>query len=227
MKRLIVGLVLVAVMAAGCGSPPPDPNALLKTARDKVNASPTVHFVLTSSNATGQGLYATGGEGDAKRPNQMTGTFNISYNGFPLSLHIASVNGTFYAQSPISGGWVAENPAKYNLADPGTLIDPTNGLAGLLNQTSNVKLESNDRYNGEELYEVSCQVPGASIQKLLQDADPSKPVDATFGVDTSTNELRRIVLSGPLISVGVTTTFTIILTNYGENVTVTPPPVAK
>ena len=34
---------------------------------------------------------------------------------------------------------------------------------------------------------------------------------------------RRVVLTGPFISKGTDTTYTLVLTNYGENVSVTPP----
>jgi hypothetical protein len=64
------------------------------------------------------------------------------------------------------------------------------------------------------------------VAALLTSADPSKSVAATFGIDTSNNQLRRVVLTGPFISKGTDTTYTLVLTNYGENVSVTPPPAS-
>ena len=61
---------------------------------------------------------------------------------------------------------------------------------------------------------------------LLTSADPSKSVAATFGIDTGTSQLRRVVLTGPFVSTSTDSTYTLVLTNYGENVSVTPPPAS-
>jgi hypothetical protein len=49
-------------------------------------------------------------------------------------------------------------------------------------------------------------------------------VAATFGIDTTTSQLRRVVLTGPFVTVGTNSIYTLILANYGENVSITPPP---
>ena len=72
-----------------------------------------------------------------------------------------------------------------------------------------------------------ARCPGRPSLQLLTSADPSKTVAATFGIDTSTNQLRRVVLTGPFVSAANTnTSYTLVLTNYGENVSVTPPPAS-
>ena len=58
---------------------------------------------------------------------------------------------------------------------------------------------------------------------LLTSAAPSRPVAATVGVDASTHQLRRVSMVGPFFSATQDSTFTVVLSNYGENVTVTPP----
>jgi lipoprotein LprG len=87
-----------------------------------------------------------------------------------------------------------------------------------------MQVESDDRYNGEALHEIGCMLPGKAVAALLTSADPSKDVAATFGIDTTTNQLRRVVLIGPFVTVAKDSTYTLILANYGENVSITPPP---
>jgi len=48
-------------------------------------------------------------------------------------------------------------------------------------------------------------------------------VQATIGVNASSHQLRRIVLVGPFFEKAHSSTFTLVLDRYGENVTITPP----
>ena len=74
-----------------------------------------------------------------------------------------------------------------------------------------------------ELDEIGCSVPGTLVASLLTSADPSKPVQATVGVDATSHQLRRVALVGPFFDKAQSSTFTVVLDNYGENVTITPP----
>ena len=54
-------------------------------------------------------------------------------------------------------------------------------------------------------------------------ASPSADVQMVMGVAKESHQIRRVVLTGPLIVPGTTSSFTIIISNYGEKVDVTPP----
>jgi hypothetical protein len=161
-----------------------------------------------------------------KRPASMSGTLQVSIYGLALSVPVVSVGGTFSVKLPTSSSFTAANPADYGFADPARLIDPNDGLSSLLLKCSSAQVESDDRYNGEALHEIGCTLPGAAVAALLTSAAPSKTVAATFGIDTSTDQVRRVVLTGPFVSATSNSTYTLILANYGENVSVTPPPAA-
>ena len=59
---------------------------------------------------------------------------------------------------------------------------------------------------------------------LLVDAEPSQPVAVVYSIDTSTHQVREVELTGPIFEAGHDSTFTLLITNYGESVSVTPPP---
>jgi lipoprotein LprG len=227
LRRLAVVSTAVLLLSA-CGSsnaPSLDAVTLLKTAKSVVDSTPSFHFVLTSADVTGSGAELTGGSGDMKRPDSMSGTLQVSIYGLALNVPVVSIGGVFSVKLPTGGGFTTANPADYGFADPATLIDPNTGLSSLLLKCQSPQVESDDRYNGEELHEIGCSLPGSAVAAVLTSADPSKTVAATFGIDTSTNQLRRVVLTGPFVSANNTnTTYTVVLTNYGENVSVTPPP---
>jgi len=215
------------VSASGCGgSTPIDATALLRQTKSIVDGTKTLHFLLTSSNAQGTGPLISGGEGDAERPAGFAGVLDVSVAGLALSIHVVSFGGTFYVKLPTAGRFSVADPSRYGFGDPAKLLDPDQGLSSLLTVCASPSLGNADRYNGEELDEVSCSLPGTRVAALLTSADPSKPVAATFGVDPLNDQLRRVVLVGPFFSRSVSSTFTLILDSYGENVTVTAPPAA-
>ncbi len=216
----------VVLLVGACGGPSINATSLLKTTKSVVDRTPSFHFVLTSSNVTGSGAALTGGHGDMKRPDSMSGVLEVSIFGLSLSVPAVSVGGRFSVRLPTGSGFTGADPSAYGFADPARLIDPRSGLSSLLLQCGSPQVESDDRYNGEALHEIGCSLPGKTVAALLTSADASKNVAATFGIDTATDQLRRVVLTGPFISKSTDSTYTLVLTNYGENVSVTPPPAS-
>ena len=224
--RRLAAVSTAVLLLSACGGPSINAASLLKTAKGVLDSASSFHFVLTSANVTGSGAQLTGGNGDMKRPDSMSGTLQVSIFGLALSVPVVSIGGVFSVKLPTGSGFTSANPSDYGFADPAKLIDPTTGLSSLLLKCQSPQVESDDRYNGEALHEIGCSLPGSAVAALLTSADASKSVTATFGIDTSTSQLRRVVLTGPFISASSDTTYTLVLTNYGENVSVTPPPAS-
>lgn len=226
LRRLAVITPAVLLLVSACDGTSIDATSLLKTTKSVLDATPSFHFVLTSANVTGSGAQLTGGSGDMKRPDSMSGVLQVSVFGLALSVPAVSVGGTFSVKLPTGSGFTTANPSDYGFGDPAKLIDPNAGLSSLLLKCQSPHVQGDDRYNGEALHEIGCSLPGNAVAALLTSADASKSVAATFGIDTSTNQLRRVVLTGPFISKSNDSTYTLVLTNYGENVSVTPPPAS-
>jgi len=225
--RLASGLLIVSMFAVnGCGGSKPDPTTLLRKAKATVDRTQSLHFHLTSASVQGTGPLISGGDGNAKRPDGFEGSLDVGFSGLQLRIQVVSTGGVFYAMLPASSVFTRADPSQYGFGDPGTLLDPNKGLSSLLLLCKSPATGDSDRYNGEELDEVSCSLPGAAVARLLTSADPAQPVAATFGIDPSSYQMRRVVLTGPFFSKSAPSTFTVILDNYGENVTVTAPPVA-
>ncbi len=229
--HVIAGLRRIAVVAttsllllSGCGTPAINATDQLHKTKTVLDGTPSFHFTLSSADVSGNGPLLTGGRGDMQRPASMSGTLQVSIYGLAISVPVVSVGGTFSVKLPTSPGFVAANPADYGFADPARLIDPNHGLSSLLLKCRSPHAQSDDRYNGEALHEIACTLPGKDVAALLTSADSSKDVAATFGIDTTTSQLRRVVLTGPFVTVGKDSTYTLILANYGKNVLITPPP---
>ena len=217
---------VAASLVAACGSSrtyETDPRALLREGKQAVDATQSVHFSITSSEVQASGTYITGGSGDAKRPDGFTGSLAVVVGGLPLNIAILSTHGTFYVKLPFSSTYAATDPAKYGFADPGHLIDPSTGLSTLLVSAKTASLGDRDRFRGEELYEVHASFPGQQVKDLLTSADPAKDVSGTVGINVDNHQVRRVVLTGPFFDAKKLSSYTLILDNYGENVSITPP----
>ena len=188
-----------------------------------VDSTPALHFTIASENATGSGVFITGGDGDAARPDRFAGTIAVSLNGIPVNIRILSVNGVF-AVSLLGGPFTPTDPGRYGFEDPAKLINPNAGLSSLLNDATSAVLGDRDRFpgSGEELYEVQVALAGDRVKTLLPDADPAKPVQGTVGIEVDSHQVRRVVLTGPLLDAAKNSTFTLVLDRYGENVSITP-----
>jgi hypothetical protein len=224
-SRLLAAAAGMALLGAACGgSSGPSAVTLLQRAKAKFDQTSAFHLEITSSNASGNGLVLKSASGDAARPSKFQGTLTVEESNLPVQIGVVSVGGTSYVRLPFSGAYIAANPAQYGFANPGKLLDPNTGISTLLPATQSPKLGSTTRYSGESLQEVSGTLPGRKVKQVLLDANPSQPVSVVYSIDTSNNEVRLVDLTGPLFQSGQDATFHLILTNYGESVSITPPP---
>src|SRR5487761_549696 len=210
MRRPLAAIAGLAALVASCGYAGPSASTLLQRGKAAFDHTSAFHLQLTSQDATGSGILLTGANGDAVRPDGFRGNLQVEQSGLNLQVSVVSTAGHFYIQLPFSAAYQSANPAEYGCADPGKLLDP--------------KIGSSVRYNGESLQQVDATLPGQLVASLLVDADPSQPVSVVDGIDTANNQLRTVDLTGPLYQAGHQSTFHLILTGYGENVSVTPPP---
>ena len=217
----------MSAMTAGlvaCGQPEGSALTLLTKAKSLLDSAGSVHFALASSGArSDSGVTLLGGYGDIQRPDAFTGTLNIVIAGYTTSVAAVSKHGTFYIRNPIDQQFETADPTMYGFADPARLMDTKTGLSSLLLECTDVSQHGDDRNAGELLHELSCTLPGAAVQALLTDAAPDQTVPATVGIAAGNGQLRRVVLTGPFYNSTSTTTFTLVVDNYGENVTITPP----
>jgi hypothetical protein len=222
---LVAAVALTLLTSCGSSTPKLSATALLQKARGVVNASSGAHFVLTSTGVGTKGTNITGGEGDLIRPDELQGSFQVTVDGFVASVKVASIGNVFEALTPFASHYVVTNPASYGLTNPAELLDPVHGLTSLLTAAVDPQSGPSERINGELLDTVDFTVPGTDIP-VLPDAAPSQPVAMVAAIDPSSYQLREVTLTGPLITATSNSTFTLVLTQYGEHVKITLPPTS-
>lgn len=209
----------LGVAACGTSAPVLTPGQLLASAQAALNATPSVHFSITSSGASGNGI--TGGAGSLVRPAGLTGTFDVDVHGLPLTVGVKAEGAKFYVRQPFFG-YQATNPAKYGLVNPELLLSRTHGLTGILAGVHDGRSDGTTRLSGELLDKVSGSVPGTDIP-VIPDLAPSKPVAVVADIDPTTRQLRQVILTGPFVSASVPTTYVVTLTDYGKPVSISLP----
>ena len=144
-------------------------------------------------------------------------------SGVAANLKVVSVDHKVYAQLPLTSGYQVIDPSAFGFGDPGALLDPQTGISQLLTAATDAKLGEKKRVNGEVVQEVTADLPGDLVQKLLTSKDPSKPVQARYSIATDSGQLRRAELTGPFFVAGQDGTYTLDLSKYGADVSITAP----
>jgi hypothetical protein len=217
-------LAVPALTACGGGSSEPDSAAdLLADAKQTLDETETLHFVLGSEGAPEVGTELVGGEGDIARPASFEGTLQVLAMGSTLDLAVVSVDGTVYAQLPFTSGYSVVDPAQFGFGDPGALIDPETGISQLLAEAENAELGEERRVEGDVVREVTADLPGELVEQILTSEDPSRSVQARFSIAVDSGELLRAELTGPFFSAEDDATYTLELSDFGADVEITAP----
>jgi lipoprotein LprG len=151
------------------------------------------------------------------------GSLKVNVGGLLLPLQVVATGGKFWIMRPFSSTWEEVNPQQYGLNDPALLLDPHSGLTALLSAAGAPTFTGKDRFNGEELDEIQVNVNGNKVAELLPGGNPSATDQVTLGITDSGHQLRRLVIRGQVVTKTDTSVYTLVFTNYGENLTVTPP----
>ena len=208
--------------AAATTSAPPDAAALLATARATIDRTQALSFVLQGTDLPADGNVLVGGSGDVARPDGFQGSLDVRFAGALAKVEVVSTGGDFYAKLPLTSVFAKTDPKTLGFGDPGRFMDPEVGISQLLTKATGPKVAGESRVGEDVVTQVTADLPGDVVADLLTSADPAQPVKATFAL-TKEGELRRAVLVGPFWAKGTDSTYTILLQDYGKNVSITAP----
>ena len=222
---------LCVVSVASCSSEPSgttasetqlSPAQQLAAAKAKVDAAPSVHLGLVSSNVPSGASGVMSADGWGKHPPAFKGTFQVTLKGVQADAEITSLDGEVYAKLPFIPGTNKIDPKTFGLPDPAVLFSPDKGLTTLLTATTSPVAGEPVRQGPEVLSTISGSLPGKAVTDLFGIGDSGGTFSATYGL-TDTGELRRVVLTGPFFGAGTTSTYTLTLDQYGQPVSITKP----
>jgi lipoprotein LprG len=229
LRRLLATLatvVAVGAATAGCGggsSSHEAPGTALKSARTQLASTSGLTLSLHTDDLPDgvEGLRsASGTVTDAPA---YDGTLGVVTRVGSFSVPVRSVDGTVYAQIPLTPGWSQVNPTDYGAPDPAQLLSPERGLPSVLAATTGAKSAGQVRGgtdNKEVLSTYTGVVPASAVSRIIPGA--TGDFGATYAV-TSDDQLRQVTLKGVFYAGHPVCTYTLELTGYGATKVVTAP----
>lgn len=228
---LFAALALLPAVLAACGSgssTAPNSTALLTTAAAKLGTDTAFHFVMTEQNPgtpTGDQTDIRSATGDAVKPDKLSADATVAAGSLgTVNTSVIVVGTNAWYKNPLTGQY--ESADQYvNIG--GFFNDLNNGLAGALkNGLSDVSAPTDGSVNGTACWKINAKVSSDYLAAVTGGAvQGGQQVPVVLYVGKDDGQLHEVQIPGKLTTFDTDqTTRTVILSNFNENVTITPPP---
>lgn len=229
-RVLVTVAAAAALLLAGCTGGSDDGGGVdtaalqkrLDTARTVIDDAETVDVSIAASevpdgvsgllSAKGRGNHSPAFEGDVK----------VSTGGATLTAKVIAVDGTVYASTGITPGYLTIDPASLKAPDPASLLDPDQGVTRILEQTKDLDQGDRSRDGSDVLTSITGTLPGDVVAQIIPSADAQATFDVTYRLDDDV--LRDASMTGPFYGGGADVTYTLVLRTSDEPVEITAPP---
>lgn len=198
------------------------PAERLAAAKAKLDAAPSVHLKLASTNVPEGATGVVSADGWGKHPPAFKGTFTLTLKGISADAQVTSVGGEVWAKLPLVPGTNKIDPKTFGVPDPAVLFSPDKGLTSLLTATAAPTAGGQVRQGSEVLSTITGSVPGSAVADLFLVGDRNGTFATTYGL-TDGQELRQVAIVGPFFGAGTSSTYTLVLDQYGAPVTIETP----
>ena len=228
-RRLVLSSTALAATAiltacSGAGEEPAKaPHEVISIAQEKLASAKFVHISLSTQELPpGQNGVAEAvgsGEFSTTEP-KFQGTVQGRGKDVTANLEMSGIGDKAWWKL-FTPDFTVADLADVGAPNPASFFHPVTGLPGLLGQATDVTAGKETRVGRDVVTTYSGKLPGKVIKDLLFLGDGTKPFDITFGI-TKDGELRQAVTTGEFFT-GTTSTYTLLITDYGKAVTITAP----
>jgi lipoprotein LprG len=216
-------LTLTACSGGEESDPGPTPKEVMADAKATLDETSGVSITLTAEDLPEGVMAVRRAEGVGTHDPAFDGTLTVVLSGTDFDVPVVAVDGTVWAQIPLTPGWSDVDPAEYGAPDPAQLMSTEDGLSSLLTATTGLQAGESVRGgddNREVLTEYSGTVPGDVVDGIIPGA--SGDFDATYTV-TDDAELRTARLTGVFYPDTAPMTYVIDFADYGSSPDITKP----
>lgn len=226
---VLASLTLATAFIAGCSSgskqssgPLPDATTLVKQSADTTKAVKSAHIVLSvQGKIPGLPIKTLTGDLTTAPATAASGNATITLGGSDIDANFAVVDGNLYA-TLTPNKWSDFGKAS-DIYDVSVLLNPDSGLGNALTNFSNAKAEGRENVNGQNTIRISGNVSADAVNKIVPQFNATQPVPSTVWIQESGD--HQLVQANLQKSSGNSAQIT--LSNWGEAVNVTKPPVSS
>jgi lipoprotein LprG len=227
MFAILAAVSLAAALIAGCSSsskqsskPLPDAATLLKESSQATKNVNSVHLVLSVTGKI-KGLPVKTLTGDLiTAPNTAAkGHTTITFSGNDIDVDFVVFDTVLYA-TLTPNKWSDFGPAA-DIYDPSSILNPNTGLANVLANITDPKVEGRDTINGQDTVRITGKVSAETVNQLAP-LKATQPLPTTVWIQE--NGDHQLVQATLEQSAG--NSIQMILSNWNAPVQVTKPPVS-
>lgn len=221
---LAAGILSIAILLTGCsGAGGPDPQERLNQAQAAIENAEAITIGLSSADvptnvdgvqaATGTGII----DGDLIK---FEGEFQGRVAGMTATVAILAIGDDTYMKL-FTPSYEPVDLNTLGVPNPVVFFAPDTGIASLIAATTGLANGEEVREGEDILTEITGTLDGEHVHALLRIGQPGDTFHVTYGL-TEQNELRSAVLVGEFWG-GTTSTYTLLLTDYGKVVPIDAP----
>ncbi|MFN2321196.1 MAG: LppX_LprAFG lipoprotein [Dermatophilaceae bacterium] len=195
----------------------------LAVAQANLEATDALTITLTSTNVPTDvnGVRSATGVGVIdEASNRFAGEVEARITGITATVEIICIGEDAYMKL-FTPEFAPTDLEALGAPNPTSFLDPDTGIASLMAATTDLAEGGRQREGREILREITGTLPGEKIEGLLRLGGPGLEFDVTYGL-TPEDELRRAVLEGEFYE-GTRSTYTLVLTDYGQAVPIEVP----
>jgi lipoprotein LprG len=220
-------LALTAVACSGGDEEADDeqtPKEVLAAAKKVLDETSGVQIDLTTPGLPDGVQGISGAKGVVTAAPAFEGEIEVVLSGTSFTVPVVAVDGTVYAQLPLTSGYQDIDPGDYNAPDPAGLVTGETGFSSLLTATTGAtkgKTVRGGANNEEVLTTYTGSVPGTAMEKVIP-SSAGDSFDATYQVSDD-GELREASFVGVFYPDSGEMTYTVTFDAYGTEKDITAP----
>jgi hypothetical protein len=226
MKHAILVAVLLAAACSG-SSPAPNPASELRQSAAAMGSVKTVAAdVKFGGGLVFQGFTLDSASSKIKLPSASDTIIKVKQQDFLIDLEVISVDGHVYFKAPFSKYQEISATEAAALPDLAALFDPVKGLPGVMAAGQSPHADGSEKVGGTDCDRITTSYSADQVAQVLGGGlKPSGDIAATLWVGSSDHLLRRVKLSGPLVTTSSSASAEVTLHDFNAPVTITAPPI--